>query len=161
MLSGYSQSAPAVDENIPYLMTFGGNASTGWGDDDFCQIFFCVIPNTQTQPVYIRVFDPDTGGSLDEAKGDFNTVINYSVLGEKDVGPIRHLKVSIPPETLKAAIYYLQNHLELIPNMISNGSPSAPLILQKENTLKNCVVMFLRSLQKEYRVMTATYINIF
>jgi len=80
----YSQSAPAVDENIPYLITFGGNASTSWGDDDFCQIFFCVIPASQTSPVYIRVFDPDTGGDLDELKGEFNTVVNFSVYGGKD-----------------------------------------------------------------------------
>jgi len=26
----FSQAAPAVDENIPYLMTFGGNSSTSW-----------------------------------------------------------------------------------------------------------------------------------
>ena len=75
----FSQSAPAVDENIPYLMTFGGNALTSWGDDDFCQIFFCVIPSSQTDPVYIRVYDPDTGGDLDEIKGDFNTVVNFSI----------------------------------------------------------------------------------
>ena len=77
----FSQSAPAIDENIPYLMTFGGNASTSWGDDDFCQIFFCVIPSSQTDPVYIRVYDPDTGGDLDELKGEFNTVINFSIYG--------------------------------------------------------------------------------
>ena len=75
----FSQSAPAVEENIPYLMTFGGDASTSWGDDDFCQIFFCLIPSSQTGPVYIRVFDPDTGGALDEVNGVFNTVINYSI----------------------------------------------------------------------------------
>jgi hypothetical protein len=74
-----AQSAPHVDENIPYLITFGGNALTSWGDDDFCQIFFCVIPSSQTDPVYIRVYDPDTGGDLDELKGDFNTVVNFSV----------------------------------------------------------------------------------
>ncbi|MBN1791177.1 MAG: hypothetical protein JW830_11810 [Bacteroidales bacterium] len=79
----FSQAAPAVDENIPYLMTFGGNSSTSWGDDDFCQIFFCVIPSSQKDPVYIRVYDPDTGGELDELKGDFNTTINYSVYGGK------------------------------------------------------------------------------
>jgi hypothetical protein len=79
----FSQSAPATDENIPYLITFGGNASTSWGDDDFCQIFFCVIPSSQTDPIYIRVYDPDTGGDLDEAKGEFNTVINFSIYGGK------------------------------------------------------------------------------
>ena len=80
----FSQSAPAIDENIPYLMTFGGDAVTSWGDDDFCQIFFCIIPPSQTGPVYIRVYDPDTGGDLDELKGDFNTVVNFSVYGGND-----------------------------------------------------------------------------
>jgi len=80
----FSQSAPAVDENIPYLMTFGGNSQTSWGDDDFCQIFFCIIPASQTGPVYIRVYDPDTGGDLDELKGDFNTVVNFSIYGGND-----------------------------------------------------------------------------
>jgi hypothetical protein len=65
-------------------MTFGGNSSTSWGDDDFCQIFFCVIPPSQTGPVYIRVYDPDTGGDLDEPKGDFNTIVNFSIYGGKD-----------------------------------------------------------------------------
>jgi hypothetical protein len=80
----FSQAAPAVDENIPYLMTFGGNAVTSWGDDDFCQIFFCIIPPSQTGPVYIRVYDPDTGGDLDELKGDFNTAVNFSFYGGND-----------------------------------------------------------------------------
>ena len=76
-----SQAVPAVDENIPYLITFGGNSLTSWGDDDFCQIFFVVIPSTHTSPFYIRVFDPDTGGALDEVKESFNTVVEYSVYG--------------------------------------------------------------------------------
>ena len=79
----FSQAAPAIDENIPYLMTFGGDASTAWGDDDFCQIFFCILPPSQTDPVYIRVFDPDTGGDLDEVKGIFNSVINFSIYAGK------------------------------------------------------------------------------
>jgi hypothetical protein len=80
----FSQSAPAIDENIPYLMTFGGDAITSWGDDDFCQIFFCIVPPSQIGPVYIRVYDPDTGGNLDEVKGEFNTVVNFSIYGGKD-----------------------------------------------------------------------------
>lgn len=79
----FAQSAPAVDENIPYLITFGGDSKTSWGDDDFCQIFFCVIPPSQTGPVYIRVYDPDTGGELDEDKGNFNTIVNFSVFAGK------------------------------------------------------------------------------
>lgn len=77
----FAQPAPAVDENIPSLMTFGRNAETSWGDDDFCQVFFFVVPNSQTNPVYLRVFDPDTGGDLDEVKGGFNTIVNFSIYG--------------------------------------------------------------------------------
>jgi len=64
-------------------VTFGGNALTAWGDDDFCQIFFSVIPSSQTDPVYIRVYDPDTGGDLDEVKGEFNSIINFSIYAGK------------------------------------------------------------------------------
>jgi hypothetical protein len=77
----FPQSAPAADENIPYLVTFGADSKTSWGDDDFCQIFFCLVPASQNDPVYIRVYDPDTGGELDEPKGDYNTIINFSVYG--------------------------------------------------------------------------------
>jgi hypothetical protein len=76
-----AQSVPAADENIPFLVTFGKEANKSWGDDDFFQTFFCVIPSSQTAPVYIRIFDPDTGGELDEAKGEFNTIVKYSVFG--------------------------------------------------------------------------------
>lgn len=77
----FSQSAPAPEENIPFLVTFGGEADPSWGDDDFCQIFFVKIPTAQTEPVYIRVFDPDTGGEHDERKGEFDTEVRFSVYG--------------------------------------------------------------------------------
>lgn len=79
----FAQPAPAADENIPFLVTFGGNSSTSWGDDDFCQIFFCLIPEGETDPVYIRVFDPETGGDLDEVKGTFDTRVRFSIYGGK------------------------------------------------------------------------------
>lgn len=79
----FSQPAPAVDENIPYLVTFGADASTSWGDDDFCQVFFCLIPLSQTNSIYIKVYDPDTGGEHDEVKGAFNTIVKFSVYGGK------------------------------------------------------------------------------
>lgn len=82
-LIGLSQSAPAKDENIPYLVTFGAESDKSWGDYDFCQIFFFRIPLTYSEPFYIRVFDPDTGGSLDEQKGAFNTTIRFSIYGGK------------------------------------------------------------------------------
>ena len=66
---GIAQPVPNVEENIPYLMTFGLEAETSWGDDDFSQAFFFLIPEEYDQPFFIRVFDPDTGGDVDEIAG--------------------------------------------------------------------------------------------
>lgn len=79
----YTQPVPNVDENIPFLMTFGKEGETSWGDDDFSQTFFFLIPEDYNQPFFIRVFDPDTGGEHDEVSGDrvFDTRSVYEVFG--------------------------------------------------------------------------------
>ncbi len=82
---GYTQPVPNVDENIPYLMTFGPQAETSWGDDDFSQAFFFLIPDEYTQPFFIRVFDPDTGGEIDEIAGQWDTRCTYEVFGGESV----------------------------------------------------------------------------
>ena len=82
-VNGFSQPVPNVDENIPYLMTFGKQAGTDWGDDDFSQAFFFQIPREYDQPFFIRVFDPDTGGKIDEINGEFNTRCVFEVYGGK------------------------------------------------------------------------------
>jgi hypothetical protein len=51
-----AQPVPGKDENIPFLVTFGKEGKTSWGDDDFYQIFFFSILKDYTKPVYIRVF---------------------------------------------------------------------------------------------------------
>ncbi|MCK5136106.1 MAG: hypothetical protein KAR19_10005 [Bacteroidales bacterium] len=79
-----SQPAPAEDENIPYLVTFGADANPSWGDDDFCQVFFFMVPPSHTDPFYVRVFDPDIGGQLDEMKDLFNTTVRFSIYGGKN-----------------------------------------------------------------------------
>ena len=84
-LSG--QAVPGKDENIPFLVTFGKEGKTSWGDDDFYQIFFFSIPKDFKQQFYIRVFDPDCGGENDEIQGDFNSKFLYSVYGGKGVDP--------------------------------------------------------------------------
>ncbi|MCF0191729.1 MAG: hypothetical protein HUJ96_10765 [Marinilabiliaceae bacterium] len=76
-----AQPVPGTDENIPYLMTFGKNTTTEWGDDNFIQIIFFSIPTDFTQPIYIRVFDPDCGGQADELNGSWNTKTRFSVYG--------------------------------------------------------------------------------
>ncbi len=82
-LSTYSQPVPSVEENIPFLMTFGPEADPTWGDDDYTQVFFFVIPKEYRRPVFFRIFDPDTDGEHDEVNGDFNTRMEYSIYGGK------------------------------------------------------------------------------
>jgi hypothetical protein len=79
----FGQPVPAADENIPYLMTFGPKAETSWGDDDFSQTFFFMVPESYKGAVYIRVFDPDVGGAVDELNGTFDTQMTYSIFGGK------------------------------------------------------------------------------
>ncbi len=82
-LNLFAQPVPAVDENIPYLITFGAKSDKAWGDDDFCQIIFYSIPKNYTKPVYIRVYDPDISGDVDENNGNWNTRTKFSIYGGK------------------------------------------------------------------------------
>ncbi len=83
----YGQEVPGRDENITFLVTFGKEGETSWGDDDFYQIFFFAIPRDYDQQFYIRVFDPDTGGEHDEIQGEFNTRSLFSIYGGQGVDP--------------------------------------------------------------------------
>ena len=84
------QPVPGKDENIPFLVTFGKDGETSWGDDDFNQVFFFTIPQDFKQQFYIRVFDPDCGGEHDEIQGLFNTRTSFSVYGGNGVDPDRN-----------------------------------------------------------------------
>jgi hypothetical protein len=81
--SSIAQPAPGIDSNIPFLVTFGKNSQTKWGDHDFVQTFFVEIPVNLTQPFYIRIFDPDVSGKFDESKNSFNTQTRFSIYGGK------------------------------------------------------------------------------
>ena len=76
-----AQRVPNESESIDYLVTFGQDAPTSTGDDDHVQIIFFVIPDSYKQPVYLRIFDPDTGNKHDEFAGETNTATRFSVYG--------------------------------------------------------------------------------
>lgn len=82
--SSLAQRVPNEIENIDYMITYGSQASTSLGDDDHVQIFFFSVPSNQKLPVYIRVYDPDTGGLHDELHGGANTATRISVYGGKE-----------------------------------------------------------------------------
>jgi hypothetical protein len=81
-----AQAVPNPGEKIESLVTFGPQAPTTSGDDDFTQTFFFLVPATERRPIYIRVFDPDCGGQLDAKVGQFNTRTEFSLYG----GPGTH-----------------------------------------------------------------------
>lgn len=82
-LVGLAQPAPGDDMNIPYLVTFGKDSETKWGDHDFVQTFFIEIPVNVSQPFYVRIFDPDVSGKFDEIKHQFNSQTRFSIYGGK------------------------------------------------------------------------------
>jgi len=80
----YAQQVPSGQENLACLVTFGSNGDHSLGDDDFSQTVFFSVPKSQSAPFYIRVFDPETFGALDEAKKGWDTKMKYSIYGGKD-----------------------------------------------------------------------------
>ena len=78
-----AQMVPSNFEQIDYLVTFGPSSNPSWGDDDNSQVFFFVIPASFTKPVYIRVFDANTGSNIDEKNGGWDTYTKFSVYGGK------------------------------------------------------------------------------
>ncbi|MBD2724560.1 hypothetical protein [Hymenobacter armeniacus] len=76
-----AQAVPNPGERVESLITFGAQSDKQWGDDDFSQTFFFLIPEKQRTPVYIRVFDPDCGGKNDDLKGPANTTTSFSLYG--------------------------------------------------------------------------------
>ncbi len=91
------QVTPSTFENIECLLTFGQSSTPSWGDDDHVQIHFFAIPETETKPIYIRVFDPSTGGALDTPNGPFNTKTSFTIYGGKGAYSIKEAR-SINPK---------------------------------------------------------------
>ncbi|MCF8278002.1 MAG: hypothetical protein K9J17_14810 [Flavobacteriales bacterium] len=80
---GLAQPVPPTNSNIPFLVTFGKQASKTYGDDDYSQVFFLSIPKNETDPFYIRVFDPEVGGKHDEIYNGIDTKTKFSIYGGK------------------------------------------------------------------------------
>ena len=79
-----AQAVPNAGERVESLVTFGAQSDQTWGDDDYTQTFFFLMPENQRTPVYIRVWDPDCGGQNDDLKGPANTTTSFSLYGGAD-----------------------------------------------------------------------------
>ncbi|MGK0384920.1 MAG: hypothetical protein ACJAVL_001670 [Bacteroidia bacterium] len=102
--NSYAQPVPPSNSNIPFLVTFGKEASKTYGDDDFSQVFFLSVPANETDPFYIRVFDPDVGGEHDEMYGSADTKTKFSIYGGKDCWSTPDAQLTEPTGNYKSGV---------------------------------------------------------
>jgi len=81
----YVALEPASTLETGDLLTFGtAPSSPGNGDNDQVQVIFFEIPDTITDTLYIRILDPDVGGSstFDEQQGgSWDTATTFGLYG--------------------------------------------------------------------------------
>jgi PKD repeat protein len=74
--------AGALAQEVPLSVTYGPAASTAEGDQDFRELIFFSVPADLQDRLYLRIFDPDTGGDHDLAYGGSeNTETRYALFG--------------------------------------------------------------------------------
>ncbi len=79
----FGQPMPSIGENVSALVTFGKDSKTSYGDDDFSQTVFILVPKSHLGPFFIRIFDPEISGDLDEINGTVNTTTKFDLYGGK------------------------------------------------------------------------------
>jgi PKD repeat protein len=90
--------SPALANEPAYLITYGSEAKTVEGDNDFLQIIFIRIPeDSASDRAYIRIFDADCGGRLDDKySGKWDTRTRFRVFGGKGAWSTPKLKIPFP-----------------------------------------------------------------
>ncbi len=67
---------------MPLSVIYGPAASTAEGDDDYRELIFLSVPADLEDRLYLRIFDPDTGGDHDLAYGGSeDTETRYALIG--------------------------------------------------------------------------------
>lgn len=73
--------AMAQDATQPLLVNYGKVAAPRQGDNDHAQAIYLSVPATTSDTLYLRIFDPGTGGVFDEVYGSANTRTRFAVFG--------------------------------------------------------------------------------
>jgi len=80
--TAFNPSSPNTTLERGYISTFGpGPGASGQGDDDHVQVIFFEVPSSYADTLYIRIFDANTGGAVDEQVGGWDTTIRYRLFG--------------------------------------------------------------------------------
>ena len=79
---GLPQASPAQDVALePLLVVYGPQANSREGDPDRIERLFFSLPAGVTGPLYLRLFDGDTGGKWDSTLGRLNGETGYRLFG--------------------------------------------------------------------------------
>ncbi len=82
MVASVLGANPAAANDEPLLVTYGKLAPTAEGDHDHRQVIYISIDEDRTQPVYIRIFDPDTSGAFDTPLGAWDdSTTEFAIYG--------------------------------------------------------------------------------
>ena len=82
LLLGAGGAAPALAQETPLSVIYGPTASTAEGDHDYRELIFLSVPASLEDRLYLRIFDPDTGGDHDLAYGGSeDTETRYALSG--------------------------------------------------------------------------------
>jgi PKD repeat protein len=90
---------PSWAQKSTTLITYGSDASSIEGDDDFKQIIFFTIPKTtQRDSLYLRIFDPDVGGAWDQQYGEWDSQTRFRLYGGKGAYTAPTVQTPFPKE---------------------------------------------------------------
>lgn len=64
-----------------FFSVFSEDATPERGDNNHVQVIYFDIPANEIRPIYLRIFDAEVGGYLDERHGQFNSKTRYVLLG--------------------------------------------------------------------------------
>ena len=77
-----------------FFSIFGHHAPQNYGDFNNTQAFYFDIPESETRPVYLRLFDAEVGGRYDERHGRFDTETRFLVVGGASANRIYRVDVT-------------------------------------------------------------------
>lgn len=80
MMTAISESTAQQARGL-FFGVFGQDAPANRGDYNHSQLIYIEIPEFETKPVYLRIFDAEVGGYLDERHGTFDSETRFIVLG--------------------------------------------------------------------------------
>ncbi len=94
-------AGPVLGQDVPLSVIYGPRASSSEGDDDHREVIFFSVPADLQDRLYLRIFDPDTGGDHDLAYGAEDTETRYALFGGE--GALTGIESSIKPSEQQLA----------------------------------------------------------